>query len=31
MKCMEKDAGARFQSVGELYEALAKVTARQAA
>jgi len=31
MKCIEKDAGARFQSVGELYEALAKVTARQAA
>jgi HAMP domain-containing protein len=31
MKCMEKDPGARFQTVGELYEALAKVTARQAA
>ena len=26
MKCMEKDPGARFQSVNELYEALAKVT-----
>jgi eukaryotic-like serine/threonine-protein kinase len=31
MRCLEKDPGARFQSVGELYEALAKVTARQAA
>ncbi|HEY6066279.1 MAG TPA: protein kinase [Thermoanaerobaculia bacterium] len=31
MKCMEKDPGARFQSVSELYEALVKVTARQAA
>ena len=31
MKCLEKDPGARFQSMGELYEALAKVTARQAA
>jgi eukaryotic-like serine/threonine-protein kinase len=31
MRCMEKDPGARFQSVSELYEALAKVTARQAA
>jgi serine/threonine-protein kinase len=27
MKCMEKDPGARFQSVADLYEALAKVTA----
>jgi serine/threonine-protein kinase len=27
MKCMEKEAAARFQSVGELYEALARVTA----
>ncbi|HEV8610105.1 MAG TPA: protein kinase [Thermoanaerobaculia bacterium] len=31
MKSIEKDPGARFQNVGELYEALAKVTARQAA
>ena len=27
MKCMEKDAAARFQSARELYEALARVTA----
>jgi serine/threonine protein kinase len=26
-KCIEKDAASRFQSVGELYEALARVTA----
>jgi len=31
MKCMEKDAGARFQTVGELYEALARMTTQQAA
>jgi serine/threonine-protein kinase len=32
MKCMEKGPSARFQSVGELYEALARVTAgREAA
>jgi len=32
MKCMEKDPSARFQVVGELYEALARVTAgREAA
>ena len=31
MKCLEKDPGARFQSMGALYEALAKVTVRQAA
>jgi serine/threonine-protein kinase len=31
MKCLEKDPGARFQSMGELYVALAKVTVRQAA
>jgi eukaryotic-like serine/threonine-protein kinase len=30
MKCMEKNAGARFQTVGELYEALARVTAQAA-
>ena len=28
-KCIEKDAASRFQSVGELYEALAQVTARR--
>jgi Serine/threonine protein kinase len=31
MKCLEKDPGARFQTMGELYDALAKVTVRQAA
>jgi serine/threonine-protein kinase len=31
MKCLEKDPGARFQSMAELYDALAKVTVRQAA
>jgi serine/threonine-protein kinase len=31
MKCMEKEAAARFQAVGELYESLARVTAQQAA
>jgi serine/threonine protein kinase len=31
MKCVQKDPGARFQSMNELSEALAKVTARQAA
>jgi eukaryotic-like serine/threonine-protein kinase len=30
MKCMEKNASARFQTVGELYEALARVTAQAA-
>jgi len=30
MKCMEKEPGARYQSVGELYEALVKVTAQAA-
>ncbi len=30
-RCMEKDPAARFQSVAELYEALAKVTAQAAA
>ena len=31
MKCIEKDPRARFQTVGELYEALARVTAQHAA
>jgi eukaryotic-like serine/threonine-protein kinase len=31
MRCLEKDPQARFQSMGELYEALAKVTVQQAA
>ena len=30
-KCLEKDPRARFQSMGELYEALAKVRVQQAA
>jgi serine/threonine-protein kinase len=30
MKCMEKEPGARFQSVSDLYESLAKVTAQAA-
>jgi serine/threonine-protein kinase len=30
IKCMQKEPGARYQSVGELYEALAKVTAQAA-
>jgi len=30
IKCMEKERSARYQSVGELYEALAKVTAQAA-
>jgi serine/threonine protein kinase len=30
-KCLEKEPGARFQSMGELYDALARVTVRQAA
>ncbi|HSD72928.1 MAG TPA: protein kinase, partial [Thermoanaerobaculia bacterium] len=29
MKCMEKEPSARFQTVGELYEALVRVTAHQ--
>jgi eukaryotic-like serine/threonine-protein kinase len=31
MRCLEKDPGARFQSMRELYEALAKVRVEQAA
>jgi serine/threonine protein kinase len=31
MRCLEKDPRARFQSMGELYEALAKVKVQQAA
>jgi serine/threonine-protein kinase len=31
MKCIEKEPRARFQTVSELYEALARVTAQQAA
>ncbi len=31
MKCLEKEPAARFQSMGELSDALAKVTVRQAA
>jgi eukaryotic-like serine/threonine-protein kinase len=31
MKCVQKDPGGRFQNMGELYEALANVTVRQAA
>jgi len=30
MKCLEKEPGARFQSVADLYESLAKVTAQAA-
>ena len=30
-KCLEKEPGARFQSMGELYDALSRVTVRQAA
>jgi eukaryotic-like serine/threonine-protein kinase len=30
MKCMEKEPAARFQSVSDLYESLAKVTAQAA-
>jgi serine/threonine protein kinase len=30
MRCMEKEPGARFQSVADLYESLAKVTAQAA-
>ena len=30
-KCLEKEPAARFQSMGELYDALARVTVRQAA
>ena len=31
MKCMEKEPQARFQTVGELYEALVRITAQEAA